>query len=168
MHTMDPKKSAAMLFASVWEGRPFPVDPIWIAHQLGVDVIEATLPSDVSGAIIKDAGKDPVIALCSSDSDNRKRFTCAHEIGHYIYRMEKGEDHYQFIDLRSPDSRNGMEPEEIFANQFAASLLMPEDEVRKLCREKVPQFMMTRHFGVSDDAIYFRLKNLSLLTSYAA
>lgn len=159
---MDAKTSARMLLESVWDNRPLPVDPIWIARQLGIDVIETELPPDVSGAIIKDEGKDPIIALCRSDSTNRKRFTCAHEIGHYAYRMANGIDHYEYVDLRSKSSQSGVDPEEIFANQFAAALLMPEEEVKKLNNKKLPPFIMAQHFGVSDDAMTFRLRNLGL------
>lgn len=157
---MEPQIAASRLLESVWGDRPFPVDPIWIARQLGIDVIEADLPGDVSGAIIKDKGKDPLIALSSSDSKNRKRFSCAHEIGHYAYRMSNGEEHYEYVDLRDRNAQSGTDPEEIYANQFAAELLMPQDEVRRLHKQKLPAFLMAQHFGVSDDAMRFRLMNL--------
>ena len=129
---MNAITSASMLLQSVWCDRPLPIDPIWIASRLGIEVIETSLPPDVSGAIIKDEGKDPIIVLCKSDSNNRKRFTCAHEIGHYAYRVANEIDHYEYVDLRSKKSQLGSDPEEVFANQFAASLLMPEEEIKRL------------------------------------
>ena len=158
----DPKISAELLLKSVWGDRPLPVDPVWIARQMGIDVKETALPDEVSGAIIKDKDKDPVIILSQADSKNRKRFTCAHEIGHYIYRMLQGEDHYEYVDLRGPDAQKGQDPEEIFANQLAAALLMPEDKVKEMNKLKIPSFIMAQNFGVSGDAINFRLKNLGI------
>ena len=159
---MDAKTSASELLQSTWGDRGFPVDPVWIAGQLGLDVKEAVLPPNVSGALIKDQDQDPVIVLSKSDSKSRKRFTCAHELGHYADRLNKDEAQYEYIDLRGDQSGTGMDPDEIFANQFAAALLMPEDEVRRLARANMPAFLMAQHFGVSDDAIRFRLKNLRL------
>lgn len=167
MEKLNPKSSALMITEKIWESRGFPVDPVWIAKQLGIDVIEAELPDDVSGALIKEANQDPVIILSKSDSKNRKRFSCAHELGHYVHRMSNGADHYEYIDLRAQSARNGTDPEEVFANQFAAELLMPTDDVREFHVKGSPAFIMASNFGVSDDAMRYRLKNLGLVKSIA-
>jgi Zn-dependent peptidase ImmA (M78 family) len=163
MYTIQPAdKSANKLLEIVWKDRDFPVDPVWIAGELGLGVLETDLPDEVNAAIIKDKGKDAIIALSSSDSKNRKRFSCAHEIGHYIYHMSRNDDQYQYIDLRSKESSNGSEPEEIFANQFAANLLMPENKVKELYKNNLPTFLIAQYFGVSDEAMNYRLKNIGL------
>ena len=159
---LDAKKTAEQLLETSWAGRGYPVDPILIANELGIDVLETDLPKSVSGALIKDEDQDPVIVLAENDSKNRKRFSCAHELGHYVYRLSMDGNQYEYIDLRGDHSTTGTEPEEIFANQFAANLLMPEAEVKKLFAEKLADFLMAQRFGVSDDAIRFRLKNLRL------
>ncbi|HYD79211.1 MAG TPA: ImmA/IrrE family metallo-endopeptidase [Paucimonas sp.] len=138
------------------------MDPVWIAGQLGLEVREAVLPPNVSGALIKDRDQDPLIVLSQSDSKSRKRFTCAHELGHYADRLGKDIEQYEYIDLRGDQSSTGTNPDEVFANQFAAALLMPEEEVRRLAKAKLPAFLMAQHFGVSDDAIRYRLRNLRL------
>jgi len=158
-----PKDSASQILSEVWGARGFPVDPVWIARQFGIDVVTADLPADVSGALIKDAGQDPVIVLSSADSKNRKRFTAAHELGHFIQRQ--GQAHYDYIDLRSPLSGNGTDPDEVFANQFAANLLMPEQAVREQVNAGRPLFMIALHFGVSDEAMRYRLSKLKLKAS---
>lgn len=159
---LDPKATAGRIRATLWGSRGFPVDPVWLANEMGLDVIEAQLPERVSGALIKEADKDPVILLCATDSRVRKRFTCAHELGHYAYRTDRNQDHYEYVDLRGDSAREGRHPEEVFANQFAAELLMPEETVRELHRQRYSPVLMAQHFGVSDDAIRFRLKNLRL------
>ncbi len=164
-HVMDAKTSANELLESIWGERGFPVDPVWIAAQLGLDVIETDLPESVSGALIKDKEKDPVIVLSKSDSKNRKRFSCAHEIGHYADRLNQDGEQYEYVDLRGQQASAGTNPDEIFANQFAAALLMPEDEVKRLVKAGTATFLMAQHFGVSDDAIRYRLKNLGLRTN---
>jgi Zn-dependent peptidase ImmA (M78 family) len=55
-----------------------------------------------------------------------------------------------------------MDPEEIYANEFAACLLMPEEEVKRMDKEGLDAFDMAIAFGVSRDAMQFRIKNLNL------
>lgn len=163
MEKLNPKSSALMVLNDIWQCRGFPVDPVWIAKQLGIDVIETKLPDNVSGALIKEIDQDPVIILSQIDSKNRKRFSCAHELGHYAHRISNGADQYEYVDLRGQSARNGTDPDEIFANRFAAELLMPSDEVSILHKKGNPAFLIASHFGVSDDAIRYRLKNLRLI-----
>ena len=159
---MDADSEATCVLTSHWGGRGFPVDPVTIGLRLGIKVMEAELPEAVSGAIFKDAGTDPIIIIEQTDSRNRKRFSCAHEIGHYIWRSGNDSDSYQYVDLRSVSSTLGTDPEEIFANQFGASLLMPDPEVRKQRAKTRSKSALARHFGVSLEAIRFRLTNLRL------
>lgn len=159
---MNPTTAAQELLEDAWAGRGFPVDPVQIAKELGIDVFEADLPATVSGALIKEKDQDPAIFLNAKDSRNRKRFTCAHEIGHFIWRQGNDGEQYEYLDLRGDHSSTGTNPEEVFANQFAANLLMPAKEVGRLCAEDTHRFRMAYHFGVSDDAMRFRLSNLSL------
>jgi Zn-dependent peptidase ImmA (M78 family) len=159
---MNPEIDASELLNAMWRGKNLPVDPVQIAWDLGLNVVETDLPENISGALIKDLDKDPVIFLSKADSNNRKRFTCAHEIGHYAYRLANNGSHYEFVDFRDGSSATGDNQEEVYANQFAANLLMPADEVAQLSNQGLPSFLIAQHFGVSDDAIRFRLKNLRL------
>jgi Zn-dependent peptidase ImmA (M78 family) len=51
---------------------------------------------------------------------------------------------------------------ERFANAFAAALLMPEKDVRRLRTLGMSEQEMARELGVSEAAMVNRLKNLSL------
>lgn len=138
----------------------FPIDPVTIAHKFGLRVVDGDLPTNVSGALIKEKGNDPVIMLESKDSLNRQRFTCAHELGHFIWRSENDEEAsaYEYIEYRSEDREHKQKEEEIFANAFAAALLMPAGAVQKMANE--PKVLLAKKFGVSVDAMKYRLKNL--------
>jgi Zn-dependent peptidase ImmA (M78 family) len=156
----EAARDAARLLEEVW-GRPVPVDPALIARAVGLRVLEARLDEDTLGALVKRPSQDAIIMLNASDPPNRKRFTCAHELGHY--RRRSGEEsHYTTVDLRSKLSTAGTDPEEIYANEFAACLLMPEDEVRRMDKDGLDDFDMAVRFGVSREALQFRLKNLGL------
>ncbi len=160
-----PKSAASGILRDVWKDRGYPVDPVWIARHLGLNVIEAGLQPEVSGALVKKPDEDPVIVLNANDSLTRKRFTCAHELGHYVYRLTKNGTHapsYEYVDLRGPVAAEGTNPEEVYANTFAANLLMPEDALRAWHSDGQHPLLIASRLGVSGDAVGFRLKNLGL------
>lgn len=156
----DARSAAQAILSDVWDGA-LPVDPVRIARVLGMDVITAQLADDVAGAIVKERGQDPSIVLNAQDHPNRQRFTCAHEIGHFVRRDAVGDD-YEYVDYRDIFSSTGELEEERFANEFAASLLMPEEIVRSFHRDGLRDIQMALRFGVSRDAMGFRIKNLGL------
>jgi Zn-dependent peptidase ImmA (M78 family) len=155
----DAKKDAEAILRTVWGGFGFPVDPVRIARVLGVNVVDADLAGDVAGAIVKELGKDPVILVNRNDRPQRKRFTVAHEIGHFVKR---GDEPFEYVDRRDTLSTLGSNPEEIYANSFAANLLMPEAEVKRLDNEKMTDIEMALRFGVSREAMNIRLNNLGM------
>lgn len=158
----NPREHARRVLDTFWCGRGFPVDPVKIAKELGLDVFITNMPGSVSGALIKQKDQDPAIFLNADDNRVRQRFSCGHELGHYISRQADDNDTYEYVDLRGEKASTGTCSEEIFANQFSAELLMPYDEVKKLHKEGQPSYIMAHYFGVSDDAVKFRLKNLGL------
>lgn len=140
-----------------------PIDPIRIADALGIDVYRARMEPGVSGTLSKVAGEDPAIYLNRLDSPNRQRFTCAHELGHYVKRTAHGDlASYDFVDRRDQLASTGLDPEEIYANQFAAALLMPEALVKQEHGKGIGPVRLALRFGVSDDAMGYRLKTLNL------
>jgi len=92
------EKAAVELLDECWDGS-LPIDPVRIAKSLGVKVLDTYLKQNVSGALVKKQGEDPSIVLNAEDSTTRKRFTCAHELGHYIRRA--GEREHQQRSRRS-------------------------------------------------------------------
>jgi Zn-dependent peptidase ImmA (M78 family) len=164
---MDPESNARQLLETVWApGRdgadvPLPVDPFQIAQRLGVKSYSAALDEGISGMLIKRAGEDPEIYVHASDSQNRQRFTCAHELGHYVKRSGTGDTEWEYVEHRDLLTSQGSDPEEIFANRFAASLLMPREAVERLHAD-LGQAALAYKFGVSADAMHYRLVNLGL------
>lgn len=140
-------------------GDSVPVDPARVARKMGIEVSEAFLDPDVAGAIEKRQGRPAHIYLSTSDHPNRQRFTCAHEIGHFV--KHDGED-FEYVDYRDGTASMGIDAGELFANSFAAALLMPEKEVRRLHGIGIHEKEMARTFGVSEAAMVNRLKNLNL------
>jgi Zn-dependent peptidase ImmA (M78 family) len=156
----EAARDAAKLLGEVW-GESIPVDPVRIARVAGLRVIDVALDADTLGALVKRPGQDPIIMLNESDGANRRRFTCAHELGHFVRRSDEAEE-YATVDLRSGLSATGDDPEEVYANEFAACLLMPEEEVKRLDKQGLSDLEMAIRFGVSREAMQFRRKNLGL------
>lgn len=166
---LEAEKAAGDLLKTAWapDGKeisscPLPIDPFAIADRLGLVVSRRPLEPDISGMLAKTPNRDPEVFINSSDSLNRQRFSCAHEIGHYSKRTTgRVDDEWGYIDRRGPAASRGTEPEEIFANQFAAALLMPEVCVRDLSAKLDPAALAVK-LGVSLDAMRFRLDNLGI------
>lgn len=159
------EEAADTVRRELWGARPLPVDPVQIARRLGVRVQVARLGS-ISGEIEKRRDADAVISINFDEAPTRQRFTCAHELGHYIKRTEENpDDDFEFRDNRDAMSSAGTDEDEIYANRFAAALLMPEREVRTQHTQRTPLWLMAKQFGVSTEAMGHRLKTLGLRAS---
>ena len=162
----EAAEDAVKMLRVAWDGG-IPVDPVAVARSAGLRVLEGELDEKTLGALIKQPEQDPTILLNEKDGQNRKRFTCAHELGHYVRRSAE-EDEYTTVDLRNSHSSAGLDSEEIYANEFAASLLMPEDEVKSFVDAGMDELEMAIRFKVSREAMQHRLDNLDLTPAKAS
>ncbi|HCY62801.1 MAG TPA: toxin [Oxalobacteraceae bacterium] len=159
---LDAKKSAYQVLDKAWRGHSFPVDPKAIAVAMGLTVLEAELPETILGGVIKDADKNAVVMLNQCDSDDHKRFNCAQKLGYYIEQSRQHAECYKYVEFRVRQGSMDSGVSEIFADAFAASLLMPELAIRQLARKGMAFKGMTRHFGVTAEALEYRLKQLGI------
>ena len=164
----EAEAAAHDLLKSMWgddlKQCKLPIDPFGIADTLGLRVMRIPLEPDVSGMLAKQPGQDPEVFINVTDSDVRQRFSCAHEIAHYIKRgsSPSNDDEWGYIDRRGPAAARGSNPEEIYANQFAAALLMPAERVKQLANEGMSAVAMAVQFNVSLEAMAHRIDNLGL------
>jgi Zn-dependent peptidase ImmA (M78 family) len=163
----NAEEDARQILTTVWanggEGIEIqlPVNPFVIAERLGIKAYSASLDENISGMLIKKPGEDPEIYVHASDSPNRQRFTCAHELGHYVKRSATADIEWEYVEHRDLLTSQGSNPEEIYANRFAASLLMPKEKVEEL-RKTLGPVALAYEFGVSPEAMHYRLVNLGL------
>jgi Zn-dependent peptidase ImmA (M78 family) len=154
-----------------------PVDIEYIARMCDIVVEETDLGDDVSGVLVVHADK-AVIACNPNQGAQRKRFTIAHEFGHFA--LHKGEEtDAVFVDrdfilkkYRSNKVYSDLElKQEQEANSFAASILMPKqfiiqeiskDEMKSLPESELIS-ALANTFDVSISAMTFRLSNLNIL-----
>ena len=142
---------------------PVPVEKIAARHNI---LIRRARHTDFSGILIRKDGR-ALIGVNSSEAAARQRFTIAHELGHFFLHTRKA----AFVDYR--DNRSGVArtPREREANSFAAALLMPRRRLLRDFRTLGKKTLsaddlqnLARRYGVSDDAMRFRLINLSLIS----
>ena len=153
-----------------------PVEIIAIANFYGFPVYELDLKDNLSGLIISgnetisNYDTKKIIVVNKSDSFGRKRFTIAHELGHYILDG-KPDDCYAH---RDTGFYNQKEKE---ANIFASAILMPEDDVKKTIRNTASNYgilnkkkyadifiqEISSRFNVSPAAAEVRLKTLDII-----
>lgn len=146
-------------------GPPIPVERI-VAKQ-GCSIRSSDL-KDVSGILVR-SPKGNVIGVNSAHPETRRRFTIAHELGHLLLHegQEVWYDRDFRVSLRSDESSAGVNVEEVEANFFAASLLMPDrmlsDDFRagSIDLEDVEGVReIARAYAVSPQAMTLRLARL--------
>jgi len=147
-----------------------------IAHSQGIEIVRHRFEGPESGFALRD-GNRRIIGLNTQTSRRRQRFTVAHELGHLLLHEGKiiVDQAVLRVDLRNDISSMGTDVEEIEANAFAATLLMPETIVfahvlnlvkgnSEIAREALIA-ELARIFDVSAEAMGYRLINLGILTA---
>lgn len=148
-----------------------PVDPAQLADYLGIEVRLEQFEGDVSGLLLRQPDRT-IIAINKADAPARRRFTIAHELGHFVLKHQ-GEIFVDHSTINRRDSRSSaaIDKQEIEANAFAAALLMPTEwvvaEAEALFDAGVDPSnvgaQLANRFGVSQHAMNFRLVNLGLI-----
>jgi hypothetical protein len=129
-------------FAKEISSTLFSDDPI--AEVRSVDL------QDCEGALLpSDSRNRWGIYVNQNGSPRRRRFTAAHELGHYLIHRQKYPDGLR-CDEAAVDGRNGVEIERE-ANDFASTLLMPLDDFRR----RIPAKAEANFEQLSDCATHY-------------
>ena len=142
-----------------------PVKTVPIAQDLGIEVYRVgSWPNHISGMIRrdKDAGGDAGYAIYvnANHAEVRRRFTIAHEIGHFILHESLiGDGIVEDALLRAEGMSNSMEAQ---ANKMAADILMPWHLIQELQDSGVKSVEdLASQLQVSRDAMSIRLLGVS-------
>lgn len=133
-----------------------PVDPERVASYFDVTVSRLPLERGISG-MLKVEPYSAEIFVNSDDVPARQRFTIAHELGHWYERTSRGLIDFNVIDYRSTENYN---LHEFYADEFAASLLMPTRELNDALAEGLTIPLIAARFGVSVPAAKMRVERL--------
>jgi len=151
---------------------PFPYENIVTEHEDLRIYFTALDDDNVSGAILF---RDDVfnILVNTNKSDARQHFTVAHELAHYFLHQDTLRAEQGIVDgeesLDGPKILYRLDDAaskhlEIEANNFAASLIMPADLVRRAWDATHSIQESARIFSVSPVAMSIRLTKLGLIS----
>ena len=157
------KKTEELLKANDLYNVPVAVNKL--AKKIGIKIKAKDFDDDVSGIFVMKDDK-PFIAYNSNQGLNRRRFTIAHELGHFILHSRNKPlfvDKKKEVMFRNSESSTGEHMKEREANAFAAAILMPkrliEQEIENSDDADIIEGL-ARKFKVSTQAMSFRLSNL--------
>jgi Zn-dependent peptidase ImmA (M78 family) len=175
------EKIAALLLERGITAPKVPVHDL--AKAQNIDVRIQNIDEDISGFLFRH-GSQAIIGVNKNQHEVRRRFTIAHELGHFFLHGGQGLqevhiDRVGKLKLRGPSSSQGIDPEEVEANFFAAELLMPtkfleqEDCIQAgldlSSDDNTAEIgALANKYGVSSQAMTIRLGNLGWVNLQSA
>lgn len=160
----EPDKICRQILEAVGHSRP-PVDLDTVCSLWpDLSIIEDDLDKDGYLVPLGIHGADLIIRR--GDPSTRKRFTVAHELGHWVLAhldggmLSLGAASKGTIAFRTEHKRQT--PEEMWCNRFAASLLMPLNDLETYLQDKrqaLATHIVKGHlvFDVSEEAFLLRV-----------
>ena len=150
--------------------RQLPVGIVEMARDLSIEMYHTDgLKKGQSGSIAYEDG-GYVIYVNVNETPARKRFTIAHELGHWALHQDFLKQQGELIDsakqttdgalYRAPGETPGGQKRENEANQIAAELLMPAEQFRRIYEQADSIEEVADRFGVSASAASVRAKTL--------
>lgn len=130
-----------------------------LANALGLKVVQAALPLNISGMIQPDGEESFIIKVNRFEPKERQRFTIAHEIAHFLLHRDKINSGVVDSVLYRSNLSSKIEAE---ANRLAADIIMPVDAVKKYSSEsrfsddKEKVEILAEIFNVSKQAMGIR------------
>lgn len=149
--------------------KSYPLQVVELANRMNIDVYQQFFDDNISG-FIEQTGNSAIIHVNKLHSPNRKRFTIAHEIGHFVLHLlgnnndNDAFDTEELVHERVLFRDNAENEREQQANLFAASLLMNKDLLNQAIEKNGIRIgLLSELFEVSTTAMRFRLMNLDLV-----
>jgi Zn-dependent peptidase ImmA (M78 family) len=180
---MSPSLLVNKISSELEEELSTPIDVERVLHFLDVRLDES-LDFDrlsTAGSVSIEAS-GPVVWVNPLENrfEPRRRFTMAHELGHLILHIDPEKGVREFLDTKKTLNRRDSywDSKEFEANNFAASILMPKKEIKRIGSDVIERYLdgkagkmplslfisrMADIFKVSRPAMKFRLKNVGAI-----
>lgn len=137
-----------------------PVQVGALAKSLGLKVVVAALPLNISGLIKPDADGNYIIKVNRFEPKVRQRFTIAHEIAHFLLHRDRIQAGVVDSVLYRSKLSSRAEAE---ANRLAADIIMPKESIRKFTNLEIKNNeshiieTLAQKFEVSKQAMSIRM-----------
>ncbi len=129
-----------------------PINIEKIIENYGITLKKECIDNEEIAGAIKITDDSAIIVINTyNNAEVRQTFTMAHEFGHFISYKVQGMIG-EIIEFRDGTSSIGESSEEIFANRFAASILIPKSKLKEL-EEVSPE-----KFNVSPQSFAIRMR----------
>jgi len=134
-----------------------------LENKLRFKILHLSLGDGVSGASVVDNALGVGILINANDAPWRRNFDLAHELFHVItWNVFSPEEIGNGTTITRPEQ---------YANIFASSLLLPENHLREALKETATDneiriidiIELAKEFGVSTEAVLWRLVNLKMI-----
>ena len=172
-YDLDYLRSAAKKLFEAYEHKT-PVPIVQIVTDAGFSIFAQDLPENIRGYIIlsnevkEDFGNDKVIVCNQHESFYRRRFTVAHEFGHFLFdpAAKNFAEYYDAFESDDHDSEI-----ERTVNRFAAELLMPKDIFEERYNQLKEQYTtkydicqsLSEYFAVPVTAVEKRFEEIEVV-----
>lgn len=137
----------------------YKLDIIALIKSQNIELVyDEDMPSDVSG-VLKKENDTWTIHVNKMHSQNRQRYTIAHEFGHYCLHKDYTNEFKDKTFFRKEKDWTSIEYD---ANQFAAELLMSKECIKNALNNDIITIKeLSEAFGVSMIAMRNRLLSLN-------
>lgn len=150
------RQAARLLHTAGITREPVPLRDV--VSALNLELVRHTREPFASEAALEPLGDTRAVVLRGGGDERRRRFTIAHEIGHFVLHPERVRAE------RGGAATEAMRTQEREADAFAADLLMPEHLVRQAVAEQgADATRLADRFQVSVKAMELRLGRLGVL-----
>lgn len=154
---LPPSELAAVVRSALSLGAREPVYSIVsVLEDFGVRTIELPTEAKIDG-IAALLGREHVVVVNPSTSNDRGRMNCAHELGHILYG-----------DCKNSAKTTAKQESRVF--EFASELFIPEAELREafVGRSAVKLVEAKERFGISMAAMIYRAEKLAIIDARTA
>jgi hypothetical protein len=150
------RRQAARLLQRAGVSRE-PVSLRDVVSALNLEVVQTTREPFLCEGALQPMGDGHAIVVSGASNERRRRFTIAHEIGHFVLHPGR------LAPERGGAVNDAWRQQEREADQFAAELLMPEPLVREAVLELgADASRLADRFDVSRQAMRVRLSGLGI------
>jgi hypothetical protein len=144
-----------------------PIPLTRLARAVGIDEIIGQQTSSFEGVLVTSSAKSTgSIAFNEASPPARRRFTIAHELGHFLMPLHGANAQCAKADIGVLTTKDPNRAREAEANRFAAALLMPRElylrDMRRLGAPEVGHIVkLASDYEVSKEAAVHRYVDLS-------
>lgn len=151
--------------------KSYPIKIEEIVWNEKINIVEHEFNDEASGILVIN-DENITIGVDKNSGNERKRFTIAHELGHYVLHNERSNMFVDKVFFRKKSDGYTSKEEKIEreANYFAANILMPEKLIFQAVSnltcdlyEDETVSKLAKDFNVSSSAMLYRLINLGVL-----